>query len=148
MALIEAETGETETALFDKSMYDREDLQIAKIDGQSIDRIRVKFAGEVMLDRSEPSDVAVFNALRLGKDVMLTVEAKCSGTGAKGATDRDGDLDVVVGEKSLKVHAKNKRLLRAEARGFARALRSLEEVGVLNDETVADARWPGRKAAA
>ena len=33
------------------------------------------------------------------------VEGKCSSTGAKGATDRDGDLDVVVGQRALKVHS-------------------------------------------
>jgi hypothetical protein len=97
-----------QAAAFDPSAYDREDLQIPKIDGQSIDRISIKFAGEIFLDRSEPSDVAVYNALRLGKDVALLVEAKCSSTAAKGATDRDGDLDVVVGTKGLKVHTLSK----------------------------------------
>lgn len=97
-----------QAAAFDPSAYDREDLQIPKIDGQSIDRISIKFSGEIFLDRSEPSDVAVYNALRLGKDVGLLIEAKCSSTAAKGATDRDGDLDVVVGTKGLKVHSLSK----------------------------------------
>lgn len=105
MALAETETKPPPNALFDKSEYEREDLQIAKIDGQSIDRIAVKFSGEVFLDRSEPSDVAIFNALKLGKDVALMIDAKCSATGATGATDREGDLDVVVGRKGLKVHS-------------------------------------------
>jgi hypothetical protein len=91
--------------LFDPSEYDREDLAIPKVDGQSIDRISVKFAGEIFLDRSSPSDVKVYNDLRLGKDVQLLVEAKCSSTAAKGATDREGDLDVVVATKGLKVHS-------------------------------------------
>lgn len=101
------EPGE-QAAAFDPSAYDREDLQIPKVDGQSIDRISLKFSGEVFLDRSEPSDVAVYNAFRLGKDVSLLIEAKCSSTAAKGATDRDGDLDVVVGTKGLKVHSLSK----------------------------------------
>lgn len=99
---------EAQTTAFDRSQYDREDLRIDKIDGQTIDRISIKFAGEVFLDRSDPSDVAVYNALRLGKDVGLLIEAKCSSTGAKGATDRDGDLDVVVGTKGIKVHSLRK----------------------------------------
>lgn len=104
-ALNENDDHDNDGALFDRSQYEKEGLQIPKIDGQTIDRIKVAFTGEVMLDRSEVSDVAVFNALTLGKDVTLTIEAKCSGTGAAGATDRDGDLDVVVGAKKLKVHS-------------------------------------------
>lgn len=100
----EAKPGEQTTA-FEPADYDREDLQIPKVDGQGIDRISLKFSGEVFLDRSEPSDVAVYNALRLGRDVRLLIEAKCSKTGASGATDRDGNLDVVVGTKGLKVHS-------------------------------------------
>jgi hypothetical protein len=72
-----------QTAAFDKSQYDREDLQIAKIDGQSIDRIAIKFTGEIHLDRSDPSDVALYNELKLGRDVALLVEGRCNKTGAK-----------------------------------------------------------------
>ncbi len=89
--------------LFNDSDYEREDLAIAKVDGNQVDRIAVKFAGEVFLDRSSPADVALYNRLRLGQDVTLMVEGKCSATGAKGATDREGDLDVVVGQRSVKV---------------------------------------------
>ena len=102
---LEDASSELEEVLFNASDYDREDLQIPKIDGQSIDRISIKWSGEVFLDRSDPDDVAVYNALRLGKDVSLLVEAKCSSTGAKGATDREGDLDVIVATKGLKVHS-------------------------------------------
>lgn len=35
----------------------------------------------------------------------LLIEGRCNQTGAKGATDRDGDLDVIVGQKSVKVHS-------------------------------------------
>lgn len=90
--------------LFDESDYEREDLAIPKIDGNQIDRIAIRFAGEVFLDRSSPEDVALFNKLKLGHDVTLMVEAKCSSTGAKGATDREGDLDVTVGQRAVKVH--------------------------------------------
>lgn len=89
--------------LLDRSQYDREDLAIPKVDGQGVDRIAVAFAGEIMLDRSEPNDVALYNKLTLGKDVELRVAGRVNGTGAKGATNREGDLDVVVGKKSVKV---------------------------------------------
>lgn len=89
--------------LFNAADYEREDLAIAKVDGNQVDRIAVKFAGEVFLDRSDPADVALYNKLRLGSEVTLMVEGRVSGTGAKGATDREGDLDVVVGQKAVKV---------------------------------------------
>lgn len=94
-----------QTTIVDRTAYEREDLQIPKVDNQTIDRISLKFSGEVFLDRSDPSDVAVYNEFRLGRDVSLVIDAKCSSTAAKGATDRDGDLDVVVGTKGLKVHS-------------------------------------------
>jgi hypothetical protein len=90
-------------ALFDRSQYDREDLQIAKVDGQSIDRIAVAFSGEIMLDRSDKADVALYNRLSLNKDVELRVAGRVNGTGARGATNREGDLDVIVGKKTFKV---------------------------------------------
>lgn len=102
------EPAEGQTKAFEAADYDREDLQIPKVDGHTVDRISLKFSGEVFLDRSDASDVAVYNALRLGKDVQLLVEAKTSSTAAKGATDRDGDLDVVVGTKGLKIHSLQK----------------------------------------
>lgn len=105
-APLEDEGGQT--TIIDRSAYEREDLQIPKIDGNTVDRISLKFSGEVFLNRSDPSDVAVYNELRLGRDVGLLIEAKCSSTAGKGATDRDGDLDVVVGTKGLKVHSISK----------------------------------------
>lgn len=97
------EVGKPEDQLFSAADYDREDLQIAKIDGQSIDKIRVKFSGSVMLDRSDPADVALFNRLTLGNGAEIRAAGKVSGTGAGFTTNKDGDLDAVVGEKTLKV---------------------------------------------
>jgi hypothetical protein len=90
-------------ALFDKSAYDREDLQIPKVDGQSIDKIRVDFQGSIMLDRSSPADVALYNRLVLGKAAELRVSGKVSGTGAGWTTNRDGDLDAIVGKRTIKI---------------------------------------------
>lgn len=95
-----ATDGET---LFDATDYEREDLQIPKVDGETIDKIRVKFSGSVMLDRSAPADVALYNRLQLGQDVELRCAGTVKGVGTGFTTNRDGDLDVVVGEKTVRV---------------------------------------------
>ena len=89
--------------LFDTSDYDREDLQIAKVDGISIDKIRVKFSGSVLLDRSDPADVSLYNRLVMGREVDLRVAGKVRGAGAGWTTNREGDLDAVVGEKTVHI---------------------------------------------
>lgn len=95
-----AEKGE----LFNRDQYELEGLQIPKVDGQSIDKIAIKFSGRVMLDRSDPADVAMFNRLQLGQDVELRISAKVSNSGGAGfTTSKEGDLDAVVGSKSLAV---------------------------------------------
>lgn len=91
------------TTLFTVDDYNDPALAIPKIDGQSIGRIAVAFSGEIFLDRTTKEDVALYNSLVMGRDVELRVAAKVVGTGAKGATNRDGDLDVIVGKKSLTV---------------------------------------------
>lgn len=98
----EVREGEQAT-LVDPSEYDDPELAIAKVDGNSIDRIALKFSGTVYLDRSDAADVKLYNALKLGRDVTIMVEGKCLGTAGKGATNREGELDVVVGEKTVKV---------------------------------------------
>jgi hypothetical protein len=94
-----AEKGE----LFNRDQYEREDLAIPKVDGQQIDKIRVDFGGSIMLDRSDPADVALYNALTLGKEVELRVAGKVGGTGVTFATNREGDLDAIVGRKKITV---------------------------------------------
>lgn len=97
------EPGE-QAALIDRSAYEREDLAIAKVDGNQVDRLQLSFSGSIMLDRSDPADVALWNRLRLGVgELGLRIEGRCSATGAKQATDRGGELDVIVGAKTLKV---------------------------------------------
>lgn len=90
-------------ALFDASDYDREDLAIPKVDGNQIDKIRFAFSGSVLLDRSEIADVALFNGAKLGQELELRVSAKVAGVGTGFTTNKDGDLDVIVGEKKLKI---------------------------------------------
>lgn len=101
MSATAAEAPQTEA--FDASAYDRPGLQIAKVDGQGIDKIRVAFTGSVMLDRSDVADVALFNKLMLGTEVELRVAGKVSKTATGWTTNREGDLDAVVGERTVKV---------------------------------------------
>ena len=93
----------TQETAFDAAQYDKPELQIAKVDGQGIDKIRVAFSGSVMLDRSDPADVALFNKLMLGKECELRVAGKVSKTATGWTTNREGDLDAVVGERTVKV---------------------------------------------
>lgn len=112
--------------LFDASDYDREDLAIPKVDGHQIDRIALDFSGSVMLDRSEIGDVELYNSFALFKDRELWISAKATGTGAKGATNREGDLDVVMGRKTLRVDSV--RIVKPEELGSLDALESLRMV--------------------
>lgn len=99
----EDEPTSTDTGLFDASDYDREDLAIPKVDGNQIDVIRIKFAGEVKLDRSDPADVALFNRLRLNHEVELRASGKVAKLGTGFTTSKEGDLDAVVSSKTLKI---------------------------------------------
>ncbi len=114
---------QTVQPLFDAADYDKPGLQIPKVDGHAIDRIGITFGGGVMLDRSEPNDVGLYNRIHGQQTIELWVEAKWGGTGAKPATNRDGDLDVIVGHKSLRVESI--RIVDADALG---ALEGLELV--------------------
>lgn len=92
-----------QAAAFDRSQYELEGLQIARVDGESIDKIRIDFSGSVMLDRSSEADVALFNRLRLGQDCELRCAGTVSGVKTGYTTSKDGDLDAVVGGKTVKV---------------------------------------------
>lgn len=100
-----AEAPNGQGTLVDPADYTDPELALPKVDGESIDKIELAFSGRVFLDRSSKADVALFRDLKLGRDVTLMVEARCQGTGATGSTNREGDLDVVVGGKRLKVHS-------------------------------------------
>jgi hypothetical protein len=98
------EEAKPEEALFDKAIYEREELQLPKVDGEATDKIAVKFSGTVLLDRSDPADVALMRKMKLGGDITLNVEAKCAGKGHKFTTSREGELDAIVLEHGVRVH--------------------------------------------
>jgi hypothetical protein len=91
--------------IFDDSAYEREDLAIPKVDGEGIDKIRITFSGNVMLDRSNPADVALFNRARLSQELELRCSGKVSAVTTGFTTSKDGDLDAVVGGKTIKVES-------------------------------------------
>lgn len=92
-----------QTKAFDPAMYEDPTLRIDKIDGKNVQAIAVKFSGRVMLDRTDPDHVRLFNRLAIGRDVELRVSARSVGLAGVGATNREGDLDVLVGTRALKV---------------------------------------------
>jgi hypothetical protein len=87
-ALAEAppETGETT----EKKEVPPETLALPKIDGHAIDRVEVKFAGRVKLDRSDPADVALMRRLKLGKEITLKVVGVVKGKPFEIVHDEDG----------------------------------------------------------
>jgi hypothetical protein len=100
----EQTTAEQDGELFDKSQYEREDLQLPKVDGEGTDKIAIKFSGTVLLDRADPADVALMRSMKLGNDVTLNVEASVSAKAHKFTTSREGELDAVVLEHNARVH--------------------------------------------
>lgn len=102
--LTDEEAQEAKGELFDKSDYDREDIALPKVDGETTDKIAVKFSGTVLLERTDPNDVALMRKMRLGGDITLMVEAKCAGKGHGYTTSRDGELDAVVLTHAVRVH--------------------------------------------
>jgi hypothetical protein len=94
---------ETPETLFDRSQYERPDLQIDNVDGQPIDRPRLKFTGSYALDRMDPAHVALFNRLPMGAELELHVRVRVTGVAARWAVDRYGDMEAVIGERGLTV---------------------------------------------
>lgn len=93
-----------QTAALNAAIYEDPTLRIEKVDGKNIEQIAVTFSGRILLDRSNEKDVELWNRLTMGTDAELRVCAKATGKLVQGATNREGDLDVVVGTRKLKVH--------------------------------------------
>lgn len=89
--------------LFDRDAYQAPGLRIDQVDGQEVDKIKIKFSGSVVLDRTKPDDVALFNRVRLGKDVELRVAGKGARVGTGYTTSKGGDLEAVIGEREVRI---------------------------------------------
>lgn len=94
---------EPKEGLFDADAYKAPELAISPIDGKTIDRIAIDFSGGIMLDRSKAADVALHNRISTAQRVELWVEGTWAGTAAKPATNKEGELDVIVSRKALRV---------------------------------------------
>jgi hypothetical protein len=103
-AAAEETTEQPEDALFDKTVYDSPELDLPKVDGEYTDKIALKINGTVFLDRRDPRDVALMRSMKLGGDVTLQIEGRCSKKGWGFTTDREGELDVVKLEHAVNVH--------------------------------------------
>lgn len=102
-AVAEAPPETDSDALFDKAAYDDPALRLPKVDGEHVDKIALKFSGTIFLDRKNPQDVDLIRKMRLGRDVTLQVEGRCQGRGYEYATNKEGDLDVVIQANRVKV---------------------------------------------
>jgi hypothetical protein len=69
------------------------------------DKLVVKFAGAVVLDRTDPGDQAIFRSLDLGHDVSLQIEGRCLRRAATQLTDREGELTGTKVEANVTVHS-------------------------------------------
>jgi hypothetical protein len=56
-------------AAFDAGAYDDPRLRLDYVDGKRVDRISIRFAGTVDLDRTNPDHVDLYRRLTLGKEV-------------------------------------------------------------------------------
>ena len=77
----------TQIAALDASVYD---LPIPTVDGLKADKLRVSISGTVELDRTDPDDLAWFEAFKLGRDVNLELIATCTGKPQSFAPSEDG----------------------------------------------------------
>lgn len=93
--------GASDKPLFDPAMYQDPKLKIDQVDDHEIQKIKVSVSGSVILDRTNPDHVAFYNALKLGKQANVVCSGRVGGVAAKGSTNREGNLDVVMGEKSI-----------------------------------------------
>ena len=67
--------------------------------------LKLSFSGSIELDRTDASDVELYNQLRAGQSAELHVTAHVAGAKTTHRRDSEGDVDAVVQTKSLVVHS-------------------------------------------
>ncbi len=67
--------------------------------------LKLSFSGGIELDRTNASDVELYNRLRAGQEVELEITAHVAGAKTTHRRDSEGDVDAVVQTKSLIVHS-------------------------------------------
>lgn len=92
-------TAEQEAA-FDASQYDDPELKLDYIDGKPVDRIVVRFAGSVELDRHNRESVELFRRFQLGHRIdfnqMPPLSAVVKQKPSRQVTDASGTIGDVV----------------------------------------------------
>jgi len=67
--------------------------------------LKLAFSGQIELNRADPGDVDVYNALKAGTDAELAVTVFVAGPRNSHRRDSEGNVDAVVQTKSLIVHS-------------------------------------------
>lgn len=67
--------------------------------------LKLSFSGGIELERAAASDVELYNKLKAGRSITLTIEAHVAGAKTTHRRDSEGDVDAVVQTKSLIVHS-------------------------------------------
>ena len=92
----------TDDAIFNAEQYD---LPIPRLDGHKADKLVVSFAGQVELDRTSEDDLALIDALTLGRDVDMQVTATVTKKGFTLTAGKEDSPETTGYGVGLKVHS-------------------------------------------
>jgi hypothetical protein len=67
--------------------------------------LKLKFGGQVELDRTDPGDVQFFNGLKAGKVFDLQLSGYVTGSQKTHRHDSEGNVDAIVETKSLVINS-------------------------------------------
>lgn len=96
-ALAEAPTGKTESEE-QKQLFE---MPKVEIDESNPNAVSIAFSGSITLDRSQKSDIALYNRLKHGKTFDLHVSGLVKGSKKTHRRDNEGNIDAIVETKSL-----------------------------------------------
>lgn len=99
-ALAAAPTGadENEQQHQDEKLFE---MPAIEIDESNPTQITIAFSGSVTLDRSQATDVALYNRFKAGKVFDLNVSGFVAGPTTRHRRDKEGNVDAVAQTKSL-----------------------------------------------
>jgi hypothetical protein len=86
---------------FDASTYA---LDVPNVDGVHAEKIIIAFAGSVELDIHDEKDLAIFNALTLGKEVDLRVAGIVADRPSPLKTDKETGAQTMIRKTKIAVH--------------------------------------------
>ena len=95
-------TTTTDESIFDASSYD---LPIPRLDGHKADRLSISFSGGVELDRTSEDDLALVDALALGREVELRVTATVTKKGFTLTAGKDENPETTGYGVGLRIHS-------------------------------------------